>query len=119
MTKVEAVVLVAVLMMCGCAGWTRADTYRQVGVVGLSGIDWLQTRKIAQNPDRWYERNPVLGRHPSIEKVDAWFAGTIAVNTAVAMILPPGWREGWQYVSIGWEGTMVGNNMSIGLGIGF
>ena len=115
------IVLIIAIFVMGCAngGWSREDTYRQAGVVTLSGIDWMQTRKIAKNPDDYYERNPLLGSHPSTEKVDAYFAASIAAHTVVSAALPPEYRKWWQYVSIGVEAGVVASNFSIGLGVGF
>jgi hypothetical protein len=113
--------LIACLFLSGCAngGWSTEDSYRQAGVIALSGVDWMQTRKIAKNPDKYYEKNPLLGEHPSTEKVDVYFAASIAANTAIAMALPPEYRKWFQYVSIGVEAGVVANNFSIGLGVGF
>jgi hypothetical protein len=109
------------MFLSGCAngGWTTADTYRQAGMLSLTMIDWAQTRKIAQNPDKYYENNPVLGKHPSTERVDMYFPICMAAHTAVAMALPTKYRKWWQYVFIGVEAGMVANNLSIGLGMGF
>jgi hypothetical protein len=108
-------------LLTGCAngGWSREDTYRQTGFIALSGIDWMQTRKIANNPDEYHENNPILGSHPSTGKVDAYFAASIAAHTAIAMALPPEYRKWFQYVSIGVEAGVVASNFSIGLGVGF
>ena len=110
----------ACIMLTGCAngGWSTADTYRQSGVVALMGIDWMQTRKIAQNPDDYHEHNPVLGSNPSTEKVDVYFPVCIAAHTAVSMALPPEYRKWWQYVFIGVQAGVVASNFSIGLGVG-
>ena len=109
------------VFISGCAngGWSTADTYRQSGVVALMGIDWAQTRKIAQNPDKYSEMNPVLGSHPSTEKVDAYFLTCAAAHTVVSMVLPPEYRVLWQYIWIGLEAGTVAHNASIGLGVGF
>lgn len=111
---------IACLVLSGCAngGWNAADTYRQSGVVALMTVDWAQTRKIAKNPDRYSENNPILGSHPSTGEVDAYFLTCAVAHTAVAMALPPKYREWWQYVFIGVEAVAVGHNMSIGLGVG-
>jgi hypothetical protein len=114
-------ILIACLFLSGCAngGWSTEDSYRQAGFVALTGIDWMQTRKIAKNPDDYYERNPILGEHPSTEKVDIYFPACIAAHTMVAMALPPEYRKWWQYVAIGVEAGVVASNLSIGLGVGF
>lgn len=112
---------IACLFLSGCAngGWTTEDSYRQAGFVAITGIDWMQTRKIAKNPDEYHEHNPILGSHPSTEKVDAYFAAGIVTHTAIAMALPPEYRKWWQYVFIGIEAGVVASNFSIGLGAGF
>ncbi len=45
-----------------------------VALAILLAIDWLQTLTIARNPGRWRELNPLLGEHPSVARVNAWFA---------------------------------------------
>jgi len=104
-----------------CASdWSRSDTYRQVTYSALHLLDWSQTRYIAENPSRYYESyNLVLGRHPSKDKVDIYYAATLAIHTAVARLLDGPYREGWQYITIGVEGPMVVHNFRIGIGFGF
>jgi hypothetical protein len=113
--------LIASLFLTGCAngGWSTEDSYRQTGFVALMGVDWMQTRKIAKNPEDYHEHNPLIGSHPSTEKVDVYFPVCIAAHTAVAMVLPSEYRKWWQYVFIGIEAGAVANNLSIGLGVGF
>ena len=82
------------------------------------GIDWAQTRKIANNPDDYHEHNPILGKHPSTGEVDVYFTASIAAHMAVSMVLPPEYRKWWQYVFIGVQAAAVGSNISIGLGVG-
>ena len=36
-------------------------------------IDWAQTRQIIREPGMW-ERNPILGPHPSRARVNTYFA---------------------------------------------
>ena len=116
-------VFFAILVFCiciGCQGWTRADTYRQVAGTALLAVDWMQTREISQNPDRFYERNPILGSHPRTGEVDTYFAASAAATWAIAAILPSGfWREAFQYGLIGVEaGVVIGNHL-VGVRIGF
>jgi hypothetical protein len=51
------------------------------GVLGLEAIDWMQTRYISRNPDKFKERNPILGSRPSKSKVDAYFATVMLMTT--------------------------------------
>lgn len=104
--------------------WTTTDTALQVTYSVLHVMDWLQTRQIAANPDRWHETNPILGEHPSKGKVDAYFATTLIAHTAISYLLPKevdalGYkvpaRNIWQMVWIGVEAGYVAHNYSLGI----
>ncbi len=109
----------AVLLLIGCSTWTRQDTYRQAALTGLMAIDYAQTLKISREPDRYHEVNPILGNHPSAAEVSGYMLSTYLFKTAVAAALPVEYRKWWQYAMIGSSGACVGNNLSIGLGVGF
>lgn len=96
----------------------------QAGYLVLHVADWGQTRNIVHRADTGcdgaptcIERNPILGRNPSIKRVDSYFLFTAVAHTAISYALPPAWRRGWQYVTIGVEAGVVGYNYSIGLKI--
>lgn len=99
--------------------WTKADTARQMAYLTLHVADWGQTRYIAKNPNRYLEKNLFLGGHPSLSRVDSYFAFTALAHTAISYALPPDWRRGWQYITIGVEAGAVGYNYSIGLKMDF
>jgi hypothetical protein len=109
------------MLLCGCAArnWTRPDTYRHAALKAAMTVDYLQTMRIAREPDKYHERNPILGKHPSELQVSAYFAAAYALTTLTAMALPPPYRGYFQYVVIGVEGAAIANNLSIGLGFGF
>lgn len=115
------VLLVAVLALVGCGSrtWTRADTAREAAYLALHVVDWGQTLEIADNPERWHERNPVLGSHPSRGEVNRWFLGTAVLHPVVSYLLPDDLRPYWQYGTIGLELYCVGNNAALGIGMGF
>ena len=98
--------------------WTTNDTYREITYQGLAAIDWLQTRNIAKNPN-YYEQNPILGEHPSVGKVNAYFAITGLVHYGISKILPKEYRAPFQYVTIVVEGGAVAHNFSIGINAEF
>lgn len=83
----------------------------------LHAVDYLQTREIARNPDRFYERNPLLGRHPSQTAVAGYFLGTgVLLYTACNS----GWGGDW--LKYGWIAVEVGavaNNVAIGVKLRF
>lgn len=82
---------------------------------GLFLTDWAQTRNIAQNPDKFYETNKILGRHPHKDKVDAYFALTGLAQLYAADKLPGKWRDRLQNLVIGVESGYVGNNYKLGI----
>ncbi len=117
----KLIIITLCFLLTSCAGgnWTKADTVREVAVFTLHTIDWGQTRTIAKNPDRYYEINPILGKHPSIGKVDTYmFIGTI-VRPVISYHLPPKYRKWWQYLSIGTSGAAVANNYNAGIKVDF
>ena len=99
--------------------WTKADTAYQGVVITALAVDMAQTLYISENPNEYSEMNPLLGKHPSQDKVIGYFLGGMIAHTAVAMALPPTYRRIWQYVFIGVETLVIGRNYSIGVGTDF
>ena len=100
------------------ADWTAEDTYRQLALTALIGIDWLQTQEIVKDPVRYKESNPVLGDHPSMRKANLLIGGSILLCAVVAWMLPDNWRKGFQYIVIGAEVGAINNNYQSGIRIG-
>jgi hypothetical protein len=87
-------------------------------------IDFRQTTKIAKNPDRWGEMNPILGKHPSVKKVLIYFIIvmiiTILLPYIIGNILLGTWKDLATIifvVSTMFEGFVVWRNTKFGLGI--
>ncbi len=98
--------------------WTKTDTAYQLTWTALKVLDWSQTRRIAREPDRFHECNPILGATPSVKRVDVYNAATLAGNWAIAYALPKPYRRWFQVVSIGASAYCVTINFKIGLGGG-
>jgi hypothetical protein len=115
--------------------WSTADTERQALVIGLQVADWSQTLYLTrrqcvshqpysgdQCSYSYQETGPArffIGEHPSVGKVNNYFAGTIALNTAIAVLLPPRWRPTFQVGSAAYEAYFVIRNHSIGIKFDF
>ena len=112
-------VIILVLIPSVAMSWDTQDTYYQGIVIGTLLTDMAQTLYIADNPDRFYEMNPLLGEHPSKEKVVGYFMGGIIAHTAIAMALPPKLRRIWQCVWIGVESLAIYHNYSVGVKLEF
>ena len=101
--------------------WTRPDTYRGFTFQTLNIIDWGQTRYIAQNPDRYYEKESawIIGEHPTTGRVDAYMAQTAVLHFAISYLLPHDWRSAFQYITIGDKLNATIGNASIGIKVSF
>ncbi len=99
--------------------WTKGDTARQLTYATLHAMDWSQSLHIARNPDQYQEANPLLGKHPTVGRVNSYMATSLLVHTSIAYALPKKYREAWQYVWIGFKAGLVYHNHSIGIRIGF
>lgn len=97
---------------------TRNDNARELIYTALLVIDAGQTRDIANHPGM-YERNPLLGRSPSNDRITAYMAGGALLHYGVSAILPARARHVFQYVTLTVQGAVVANNFGIGLSVKF
>jgi hypothetical protein len=101
--------------------WRTSDTYRETAYQVLNIIDWGQTRYIAEHPERYREVGVdwAIGEHPSIGRVNNFMAGSAVVHFTVVYFLPTGWRDAFQYVTIGDKLNATTHNYSVGVKISF
>ena len=112
--------------------WKPPEVALQAIVTGLIVVDWGQTRTIAKNPQLFEETNKILGKHPSIARVDNYMAGALAGHLLVSHYLPAvmsrlgaseafsrSSRRIWQVAWIGVQANVVRKNYRIGLTMSF
>ena len=108
--------------------WTTMDTLLEVSWQIVHAMDWGQTLEIARHPQQWYERNPVLGRHPSVGQVHAYMSAWAVLHPVVSVLLPtqaellgmtlhP--RQLWQMVTLTVSTTAVVSNVHLGVHVKF
>ncbi len=117
--------------------WTKQNIIMEGMYQLLHFIDWSQTRYIAKSPSSsrriidfvdwekkkyvfkypkpFSEMNPVIGRHPSVSRVDQYFLITTFLHLAISHYLPENYRVAWQGMTIFVSGGMVGHNYSVGI----
>lgn len=79
-------------------------------------MDWLQTRYIAKY-DSHHELNPVLGRNPSVDKVDLYFASSLLLANVLGEWMPGNWSKNF-YLGLSLSETgVVARNHRIGVGM--
>lgn len=69
---------------------------RETLVLSVMMKDYQQTINIAKNPDDYYEKNKVLGRHPSTKDVKIYFASCALIHAGIAYMLPEEYSKYWQ-----------------------
>lgn len=78
--------------------WETRDKVLMGTAIGLTAMDWSQTRYIAKHPDKFYELNPVYGNPVSIGRVNNIMALRVLSLFAMAEIAP-------NFALRYWEGT--------------
>ncbi len=125
MTKRTAYIFILFLGVAftssGANAWSKKDTYWEVAYLTTHLTDWGQTLDIASQcgSGTYYETNPVMGRCPSAQTVNAYFAATALLHYGVAHALPPKYRRMFQAGTIGMQLSYIANNASIGLNMKF
>jgi hypothetical protein len=85
--------LLLCLSPCRADYWSDDKTTNALIIADnvLLGMDWLQTRYIAKNPDRFHETGIAehfIGRHPTTREVDQFFASWIVGTNLLIWALP-------------------------------
>ena len=97
---------------------TALDYGLAAGSTALILADWSQTLRMADNPRRWREINPLLGPHPSEGRVNTVAGLTVMLNGG-ALLLPKVPRRIWYAAVTVVEVVAVTHNLSVGAAIGF
>jgi len=115
----KAILIILLIPSLAHASWTAEDTYLQGAVVSALLIDMAQTLYIADNPNKYSELNPLLGKHPSKEKVVGYFMGAIVLHTALSYALQDRERRWFQGCTLFIETGVVLRNVSLGIGFSY
>lgn len=85
----------------------------------LIAVDWLQTLDIARQPWRFTETNPLLGKHPSVGRVNTMIGLGLAANLAVSRLHNRHFRRIVWAVILGAELKAVSGNIVSGVRMRF
>jgi hypothetical protein len=112
------------LLVCNAAqaelleDWSETDKRLFIASQAALMIDWKQTREIASNPSQYGERNKILGEHPSMARVNTYFASALVANYLIADYLT-NYRTEYLSGIVLFEVSVIGHNKNLGLKIGF
>ena len=110
---------ILIFLSTPCYAWDKGDTVREVVWQGLHIVDWGQTLEIARHPDKFNEMNPLMGKHPSVGRVNTYMGLSAMGHLIISYVLPDKYRIYWQWITIGMSGACVINNFNIGLKVRF
>jgi hypothetical protein len=85
--------------------------------LGLTLVDYGQTRTVASAPAYYHEYNPLLGKHPSMGSVNKYFLLTTAGQVGLHYALPQPYRDVHAWIWAGTEGACVVQNIRVGIRI--
>jgi hypothetical protein len=96
-----AAVLVA-LSLCACAStrpedWTRRDTAMAAALAATVAVDAVTTSRLAAAGFEEVQPIPraAMGAHPDTKDAALYFASSLAIELAIARLLPHRWRPYW------------------------
>lgn len=99
--------------------WDMTDKLLFTLASGATIADYNQTRKIAANPSQYSEINPIMGKHPSPGKVNAYFGALGLGGYLAARNMPKKQRRTLMGLGAANELYWANHNRNIGLGSGF
>ena len=132
--SVRGLLLASMFIFCTPARafdeWSDADVKREAVMIGVTTIDWLQTRNIARhnctNPSTGehdcYENGPAasfIGSNPSVGQVNNYFAASMLAHIGFVTVLPSKYRAAFQFTSIVYEASYVAGNYKLGISAKF
>lgn len=122
--KLPFVLVVAVFCLLSSkvnAEWDWSDTAVESMYFAAHITDWGQTRDIARQCGEglYAETNPIIGRCPSIGRVNTYFFATALLHAGIATILPKKYRRMFQVGTLGMQIGYISNNANIGLKVSF
>ena len=109
------------MMSSKVIAWDWSDTAMESLYLAAHVADWGQTRDIAQQcgSGTYAETNPIIGRCPSVGRVNTYFFTTALIHAGVATMLPKKYRRLFQVGTLGMEIGYISNNAKIGLKVSF
>ncbi len=121
-SNLKILIAIILLLLTTTASAERlrgTDLHVEFAWTALHVIDWAQTRRIANEPENFVEKNPILGEHPSIGRVNAYMGLTLGLHWLIATKLPPVPRRIFQIFTIGVTAEAVHNNVQVGIHMDF
>ena len=85
--KTLILIILLLIPASAYAGPTIGEIGLELAYFAGNALDYGQTKAIAKDP-RYYEKNPILGKYPSIAEVNRFFIINTVAHTAISVLLP-------------------------------
>ena len=100
-------------------GWTTEEKSWFAAAEVFHVTDYLTTRNMLYAQQGYYETNPILGAHPSPDRLNLWFAGWLIGNYFISDALSHEHRLLWLKIYTAIEVGATANNLYIGARLTF
>jgi hypothetical protein len=97
---------------------SESEIALEAAFLAAMAIDYGQTLDI-KNHYGMYEKNSLLGRHPSDSRITNYFLGAAIGHVAVTYLMPRKYRPAWQWGTLGLQIGTIYRNHQIGLRVDF
>jgi len=99
----HTITLILLIILAGCS-WSKSEVRWGISSCIATGADIYTTTQMLNNPDN-YERNPIMGRHPSDTTVISYMITSQTLVLTIAHFMPE-WRK-WilgskTAINLGW-----------------
>ena len=98
---------------------SKAEKTGELAFQAANFIDMLQTIEIVEHSDKWYETNPILGKHPQQHEVITYFMIRGATHYHITKWLPKKFRPVWLTVTFLPQIPIIEHNHNLGIRIGW
>jgi hypothetical protein len=118
------IITLSILLFVGKAysadPWSKLEIWNEVAFEVINAADFYSTNRILNDhPTTAMEMNPLLGSHPSYDKLLGVAIGTAVIHPIVTHFMPKKYRPYWQYSFIIIKAGAVANNYHVDLGFHF
>ena len=98
---------------------SKAEKVGELSFQAVNFIDMMQTLEIVQHSDKWYETNPILGKHPQQHEVITYFMIRGATHYHITKWLPKKFRIPWLTITVLPQIPIIEHNHNLGIRIGW
>ena len=98
---------------------TQSQKIGELAFQTANFIDMMQTIEIVEHSDKWYETNPILGKHPRKNEVITYFMIRGSLHYQITKWLPEDLKMPWLTITFFPQIPIIEHNHNLGIRIGW